>query len=266
MRAILFLLLACGGAEHRNVEVATLPTPQCPPGTSYNGSACTEPPHADPEPSPVAPSTTIDEARDTRGFTKRLRSPALLVTEVNALEQLLAATPKTAPDYPQLVRRIGDDYSELFYAAPNPQMRMEALKKAVFAYFDVVQSFPTYAQIDEVRYDLAYSYELVKDSINARKTYYDLIMKHPSSKKIPYAYYAFGEMFFEEAKSDPTKYKLAEQAYEQTLKYPDPDLSPWTLLRLGETYLGMSDQARAAQTFAKLRAQYPQSAAASKIP
>jgi TolA-binding protein len=65
-------------------------------------------------------------------------------------------------------------------------------------------------------------HELAGDLRNARRAYYELIKTSPQSKLIPLAYFAFGEMFFTEAASDPSKDQLALQAYAEVLKYPPP--------------------------------------------
>jgi tetratricopeptide (TPR) repeat protein len=77
--------------------------------------------------------------------------------------------------------------------------------------------------MDEALYYLAYEYELGQDLMNARKSYFELIQKHPNSRYVPNAYLAFGEMFFEEAAKDPSKWDLAIQAYNEVIKFPPPD-------------------------------------------
>jgi hypothetical protein len=57
---------------------------------------------------------------------------------------------------------------------------------------------------------------------NARKVYLELIHNWPNSKYIPNAYLAFGELFFNEAQGDPSKWALAEQSYSEVVKYPRP--------------------------------------------
>ena len=49
------------------------------------------------------------------------------------------------------------------------------------------------------------------DLDNARKVYFELIQKAPKSPYIPNAYLAFGELFFNEAQGDPSKWELAAQ-------------------------------------------------------
>jgi hypothetical protein len=71
--------------------------------------------------------------------------------------------------------------------------------------------------------------------MDARKTYFMLLKSFPTSPYIPGAYLAFGELFFREAASDPSKWPLAEQSYLKVVTYPPPDNDAYgyALLRLG---------------------------------
>jgi tetratricopeptide (TPR) repeat protein len=122
--------------------------------------------------------------------------------------------------------------------------------------------------MDEVRYYLGLAHELNGNKQAARKAYYEVIAKTPSSKLVPLCYFAFGEMFFLEAATDPSKNELALQSFLEALKYPPPDntLYPEALLRQGQTYLRQKDDAKAAQAFARLRRDHAESAAAAEIP
>src|SRR5262249_44276589 len=82
---------------------------------------------------------------------------------------------------------------------------------------------PSSGCIDETLYDLAYEYEQGGDLAEARKAYLDLIQASPGSKYVPSAYLAFGELFFQEAQGDPSKWALAEQSYKEVVRYPAPD-------------------------------------------
>jgi hypothetical protein len=81
---------------------------------------------------------------------------------------------------------------------------------------------PAYPLLDEVYYYLAYEYEQGGDTVNARRVYLDLITKTPNSKYISNAYLAFGELFFNEAMSDPSKWDAAKQAYQKVITWPPP--------------------------------------------
>jgi len=100
---------------------------------------------------------------------------------------------------------------------------------------------------DEVLYYLAYEYEQAKDYDNARKVYFELIDKWKQSKYIPNAYLAFGELFFQEAQGDPSKWALAEQSYQEVIKYPPPDnkVYGYAHYKLGYVYWNQGDHPKA---------------------
>lgn len=194
-----------------------------------------------------------DAPRDERKSRLQARQRALLVTEIAGLERLFETTKKNAPDRPQLGRRLAEAYVEMEAAAfrdkteaeikrdgfkkTNPQAAGQqqtqanqadqvmklARKKAIENYSLIINDYPSYGQLDEVLYYLAYEYEQASDLAKARSVYYDLIKKRPDSKYIPNAYLAFGELFFNEAQGDPSKWDLAAQAYSEVIKYPAPN-------------------------------------------
>ena len=74
-------------------------------------------------------------------------------------------------------------------------------------YYQLIKTeYPNYPQLDEVLYYLAYEYEQANENDKARQVYFELIQTRPNSKYIPNAYLAFGELFFNEAQGDPSKW------------------------------------------------------------
>jgi tetratricopeptide (TPR) repeat protein len=226
----------------------------------------------------------VDEApRDERKSRLQARQRALLVTEIQGLERLFETTAKNKPDRPQLARRLAEAYVELESAAfrdktqaeikrdelkkSNPQaagqqqtqanqayqVMKAARKKAIDNYTIIVNEYPTYSQLDEVLYYLAYEYEQANDLANARKVYYDLIKKAPQSKYIPNAYLAFGELFFNEAQGDPSKWDLAAQAYTEVTKYPAPanKVYGYAWYKLGYVYWNKGELEKSLNAFKK---------------
>ena len=243
-------LNACGGAGPKEFDVGKHgKTPQmnfhsAPPPADLK--------KRDQQTKPSNPSLQ-DAPRDERKSRLQARQRALLVIEIQGIERLFETTKKNAPDRPQLARRLAEAYVELEAAAFRDKTEAEikrdgfkktnpaqagqqqtqanqadtvmkaARKKAIENYTLVVNDYPTYGQLDEVLYYLAYEYEQASDAANARRVYYDLIKKRPDSKYIPNAYLAFGELFFNEAQGDPSKWDLAAQAYSEVIKYPAPN-------------------------------------------
>ncbi|WP_394827186.1 tetratricopeptide repeat protein [Pendulispora albinea] len=197
---------------------------------------------------PGAPTESVP--RDERKSRLQARARALLVTEIQGLESLFQSTPRSSPDRVELARRLSEDYVELESAAFKEKTQAEIdrdnLKKANPAaagqkqtvandaarimngartkaetYYALIKNeYPNYSKLDEVLYYLAYEYEQSNDNANARKVYLELINKRPDSKYVPHAYLAFGELFFNEAMGDPSKWDLAAQAYTEVIKYP----------------------------------------------
>jgi TolA-binding protein len=237
MRRVLFfvVLLACGSPrETQHVEIAQpLPT--------FSATA-------QPAPSAtvrVAEHDSIDDVRDLRRRTQR--SPALLQSETRTLEQLLSATQPSSPDRPALVRRLAENYVEMRKAGDAG-----ATAHAIGYYTELASMVPTYAQVDEVYYYMALEHEVAGDLNSARRTYYELIKRVPGSKLVPYAYFAFGEIFLHEAKADPSKWQLAEQAYVEVMKFASaPVIMSEAACRLGQVFDAQGDAQRAANMRAK---------------
>lgn|GEM_PF-3422915 len=85
-------------------------------------------------------------------------------------------------------------------------------------------------------YTEALAHERAAQLNGARKGYLLLIQRYPQSSLIPLVYFGFGELFFHEAQSDPSKFMLAEQSFREVMKYPAPENTAmsFTLIRLGE--------------------------------
>jgi hypothetical protein len=100
---------------------------------------------------------------------------------------------------------------------------------------------------DALLFRQAHERELAGDYSQARRVYYDLITKFPSSPLLPYAYLAFAELFHEEAEKDPSKWELARQAYSEVMKYPPPrnQAFAYALHRLGLVDAALGGNARA---------------------
>jgi tetratricopeptide (TPR) repeat protein len=236
--------------------------------------AALPPPPASP---PIAPPF------DERLSSLHPRAKALLVTEISGLENLFASTQPGTPSRVQLIRRLAEDYVELENAALAEKTQAEAARdnlrgsdpgaasrqqgiaeqagqtllrartKAVQDYALLATEAPDYAQLDEVYLYLGMEDEKGGDLSGARRSYYNLIAQRPSSKRIPLAYLKFGELFFQEAEGDPTKWTLAEQAYEKVTSYPPPQnkFQGYAWYKLGLAFWHMGSASEAAGAFRK---------------
>ncbi len=245
---------------------------------------------------PTNPTDSMNAAqRDDRKARLQARSRTLLVTEIPGLETLFAATKKSAPDRPNLARRLAEGYVELESAANREATEndikaqdakkkgksqdanaaaqasatskkvLEAARKNAIKYYSLLKDqYPKWCQTpnaadaaksqgcgDEVLYYLAYEYEQAKDYDKARKVYFELIQNWPKSKYIPNAYLAFGELFFQDAQGDPSKWSFAEQSYNEVIKYPPPDnkVFGYAYYKLGYVYWNQGDYGKAMTAF-----------------
>ncbi|MFO0614049.1 MAG: tetratricopeptide repeat protein [Polyangiaceae bacterium] len=142
---------------------------------------------------------------------------------------------------------------------------LDAARKSSIKYYNLLKNdYPNYCQQpndadpsksqgcgDEVLYYLAYEYEQGKEYDKARNVYLELIKNWPKSKFIPNAYFAFGELFFQDAQQDPGKWAFAEQSYQEVIKYPPPDnkLFGAAHYKLGYVYWNQGDYAKAMTSF-----------------
>jgi len=233
---------------------------------------------------PVNPDELTKLAeRDTRKNRLQARARALLITEIQGLERLYKRTAKKSPDRPQLTRRLAEGYVELESAAQRDKIAADiaaqdakrkkqdatkhrqdaaaaekilgAARKSAIAYYTLMKTdYPDYSKIDEVLYYLAYEYEQGGDLKNARATYFELIQKAPKSAYIPNAYLAFGELFFQEAQGDPSKWDLSAAAYKEVIKYPPPNNKVYGYARykLGYVFWNKGEYANALNEFKKV--------------
>ncbi len=222
--------------------------------------------------------------RDTRKNRLQARARALLITEIQGLERLYKRTPKKSPDRPQLTRRLAEAYVELESAAQRDKIAADiqaqdakrtrkgnaakfksdavqaekivkaARDKAIVYYTQMKNDYPDYSKIDEVLYYLAYEHEQGGNLKDARSVYFELIQKAPKSPFIPYAYLAFGELFFQEAQGDPAKWDLAGAAYKEVIKYPPPTNKQFGYARykLGYVHWNKGEYANALNEFKKV--------------
>lgn len=176
----------------RPLEVAAS-EPECPEARQTEAGACAieldSPPEPDSSSSPVE-ETPVAKAlppdpRDPRVAKLRPRARALMVTELQALEKLFAATGKTSPDRPALMRRLAEGYIELGYSAANEpdgaKLADAARKKALQHYLALRTEYPAYSKLEEVLYYAGYEHERAGDLARARALYRELATKFPSS-------------------------------------------------------------------------------------
>ncbi|MBX3227765.1 MAG: tetratricopeptide repeat protein [Labilithrix sp.] len=270
--AIVLASTGCSGDERAAPSAADTPAQQLVIPPMDAGAASrdeTAAPAATEPPPPPEPATTDEMPPDTRDPRAKSapRQRAVLEVEAQNLERLLVTTPATSSTRPHLLKRLTAAYGELARGASGADAA-QARKQEAAHWTTLLNDHPSTAGLDEARYYRGLAYELSGEPQRARSSYYDLIKTSPQSKLVPYAYFAFGQMFFDDARQDPSKYALAEQAFVEVLKYPPPanGIFAYALLRLGETELALNQPAKAKAHFDRLRRDFPGSPATTHVP
>lgn len=135
-------------------------------------------------------------------------------------------------------------------------------KNAIKYYKKLKSQYPKWCQfpkkpagqrgcMDEVLYYLAYEYEQAKDLENARKAYLELTENWKKSRYIPNAYLAFGELFFNEAQGDPSRWPIAANFYGEVLKFSPPENKLWgyAAYKIAYVHWNMGEYAKAIDYF-----------------
>ncbi len=145
---------------------------------------------------------------------------------------------------------------ELAHAAQQAQdgPAEKGHRREAIRYYDWFKtSYPGDKALDQVLYHAALEHQRLGDLSATRKAYLELVSGVPHSKLLPRAYVAFGEIFFEEARSDPAKFKLAQEFYQQALNYPPRDnpVYGFAQYRLGHVHWRMANPTQALEAFVK---------------
>ena len=143
---------------------------------------------------------------------------------------------------------------------------IKAARKAAIKYYGTLKkAYPKWCQFpknpptergctDEVLYYLAYEHEQAGNLEMARKVYLELTENWKQSKYVPNAYLAFGELFFNEAQGDPSKWPVAANFYKEVLKFPPPDNKLWgyAAYKLGYVFRNQGEYEKAISEFKKV--------------
>lgn len=133
----------------------------------------------------------------------------------------------------------------------------QARRAAIKHYTTLAATHPKYCHLpgvkdpqarsctDEVLYYLAYEHEQLGQSDEARKRYLELVQNHPKSKYLPKAYLAFGELFFSEAQTDPSRWASARTFYDKVLTFPPPDNELWAYAHYKLGYVDWNEKKHA---------------------
>jgi TolA-binding protein len=302
----LVMLASCAANASAAPSVSAV---QCPDGTRWDGAHCVAPTVSPPEvlasiaavlthPSPqLAPSQamsdperTVATLRDPWGAGAHPPRPcSSLALESLLLEQLEKKTSPSAPDRPALMRRIAEDRAELARAAlaegredvARPA-RADAIRR-----FEALLAAPSpegaaASSKDDLRYELAFTYEKAGDATNAMRVYADLLRISPASVFAARAYFGLGEVLlssgFDHARvvtrdlpstrGDESRLTAARTAFHRAAGSDGApsDFRAAALVRVGQVDEALGDTAAALRVYEHVCDDYGDSGMVDEIP
>jgi TolA-binding protein len=158
--------------------------------------------------------TCVVAERDVRSFGRSVRAIETVRQEVASLERNLSLASAPAHDAASTALALGDAETELAELDPSGADELLASAKRHYQ-LSASGSGPETA---EAKYRLGVLAECDHDLPTARKLYFQVVSEAPRGPLLPYAYFAFGELFAEESKQDPSKTELARQSYAECTK------------------------------------------------
>jgi TolA-binding protein len=210
----------------------------------------------------------------------RQRATALLVVEIQGLEQLLAATPRPSRDRPAILRRLAEDYVELEHGAERDRVAAQghrqdgiarqkgmvanaARRTAIKEYTALIEDYDADPRLDEVFYDLALEDLQAGDDAQARRALHDLTTRFPDSRLVPSAAFLEGWLLSIAATADAASYRPAEEAFARAAGSSDALVAPVALRRLAWVARLAGDATAADEASRRLTSTYPASEAAA---
>jgi len=175
------------------------------------------------------------------------------------------------------LRKLNPSRSRMLHAKAKKIAKRSKLarRRAIKLYTTLAEQHPGYCQYptakslsrrsctDEVLYFLAFEHEQAGNLVTARDVYLRLITEWPTSQYIANAYLAFGELYFDEAQSDPKQWPVAKRAYDKVLDHAPgkSTLRGYAHYKLGYVHWNQGRPAKAIEQFQKvisLGVQWPQ--------
>lgn len=220
------------------------------------------------------PTITADDVFG--GVGEKVKS--ITDVQIQKYKRLIDVTNDTDPEKPDLLFRLAELYNEQYryydfrareldekiFRAQNDNNTSLAsqlkgnqadfqkkaqvwLLESAKEYLEVADhpdKYGSYKRMDEVLFYLAYMLNQVKKEEAARKYFKRLIKDYPKSRFIPYAFFAFGEYFFEQKQLED-----AMKFYERVLQFPDSPIFGYAKYKEGWVYYNLGDFKQALATF-----------------
>ncbi len=133
--------------------------------------------------------------------------------------------------------------------APSPPRRDYA--KTIEMFSQLIEEWPEYRLLDGAYYLLAYCHQEMGRVEKARDLFAELIVKRPNSEFVPEAWIRIGEYHFDYSDS-PEEIRLAQEAYQQAMKYEDSKFFDKALYKLAWTHYRLDNFDNAIDRFKQL--------------
>jgi hypothetical protein len=281
--AALASTVACGGEATLSGANASVPQSNFSPPPSSTIPSATPSAH-DNTGTASAPTTggrTEPLALVLRDQPVQMRQRALLVTEIQGLENLFAQTPRLSADRRTVLHRLAFDYEELeavalrekatleddeqnaarkrplsaggrrAQAAQLGQMADAARSRAVDRYTVLVRDYPDDANLDHVLLSLGRQLQLGSDDAGAREAYKKLLSLRSDSPLAPNARLGLAEIAYADAARGRVQWALVAKAYDDVIDAATDrdDVGTYAKYKLAWVYRTQGDREHAVESF-----------------
>ena len=169
--------------------------------------------------------------------------PAIADAEIQVALGLVVSTPKTDPDHPDHLFRLGEAYAQKaawIHLHPDASSEPEAdvWAESVVALGELLGEprWATYARLDEGLYLSALANGVLGDEMEMQANYQRLIQDCPSSPLIAHAYLEFANYYYRKGKIGN-----AVRLYERVTRFQNDSVYAYALYRLGWCHLEAID-------------------------
>ena len=209
MLAVLWFGCGAGTAEPEPVEVTQAPAPRLSESAPRRHCAIA------PTPAVAAPTADVDVIAN--------------IVVRSAAEARVTIDRHTPPgNDPDALFAVAHAETDLYRLEGDAQV----LQSAIRHWAQLVQAAPTYAQMDQVLYQLAWGLGAIDQHDRARQVYHRLIQHYPQSALIVVAYIHFGDHFLRE-RDGVAATRFYERAKEMT---PEDDVLTHAYLAYGHAW------------------------------
>nr|HEX4318388.1 tetratricopeptide repeat protein [Kofleriaceae bacterium] len=206
---------------------------------------------------PAAPTFTADTLLGVQVQLTNVR-----VEEIGVLQKLIAETPDSDPDKPDLLFRLAEIHAKQYRTAHllavqasmskhgdvdkvHAKEAADALANAIRVYAQLASAkFANYPKADAALFYFAFTLQTADRATEAREVYDRMLKNYPGSQFAPEAHLAFADYYFQQGQLTD-----AEDRYKKVLKFPKSSLYWYADYMLGWVQLNQKNAQGALETF-----------------